>query len=259
MKFYIYPSLRPVFVANSHAVPLIPGARNPSRQKPKRRWNLGQYAFVMLATICLGIYGYAYLERILYQTYEGWSFDRTTARSTSPVVQYHEATMVGDVVSGPQRSMPPSEAVSPSSIVGRLSVPRLHLSAMVREGIDGKTLQLAVGHIPLTALPGEAGNVGVAGHRDTFFRGLKDLRATDEIQFSTSTGNFSYEVESLMVVEPDNVEVLAASSTNTLTLVTCYPFSYIGSAPKRFIVKARQVSPQTPSLSNLEKPAEFAR
>jgi sortase A len=130
---------------------------------------------------------------------------------------------------------------------------------MVREGIDGKTLQLAVGHIPSTALPGQAGNVGVAGHRDTFFRGLKDLRATDEIQFSTSTGTFSYEVESLMVVEPDNVEVLAASTTNTLTMVTCYPFSYIGNAPKRFIVKARQVSPQTPSLPNLERPAELER
>ena len=76
----------------------------------------------------------------------------------------------------------------------------------------GRHLRLAVGHIPSTALPGQAGNVGVAGHRDTFFRGLKDLRATDEIQFSTSTGNFSYEVESLMVVEPDNVEVLAAST-----------------------------------------------
>jgi sortase A len=259
MKLYLYPSLRPVVVANSHALPLSAGAWNPSGHKPKRRWSLGQYAFVMLATICLGIYGYVYLERILYQTYEGWSFDRTTARSPSPFAQYHEATMVGDVVSGPPRSMPPSEAVFPTSIVGRLSVPRLHLSAMVREGIDGKTLQLAVGHIPSTALPGQAGNVGVAGHRDTFFRGLKDLRATDEIQFSTSTGTFSYEVESLMVVEPDNVEVLAASTTNTLTMVTCYPFSYIGNAPKRFIVKARQVSPQTPSLPNLERPAELER
>jgi sortase A len=130
---------------------------------------------------------------------------------------------------------------------------------MVREGIDGHTLQLAVGHIPSTALPGQAGNVGVAGHRDTFFRGLKDLKTTDEVEFSTPEGDFRYEVESLTVVEPDNVEVLAASNTNVLTMVTCYPFSYIGNAPKRFVVRARQVSPQTRSLSTVEGTAELER
>ncbi|SRR5579864_7706151 len=256
MKMYVYPSLRPVVVANRHALPLNAGTLNLCSQKPKLRWTPGQYVFLVLASVCLGFYSYAYLERTLYQAYEGWSFDRAATHNGAPVGQYHEATTVGAVVSGPQRSMAPSEAAPPASIIGRLSVPRLHLSAMVREGIDGKTLQLAVGHIPSTALPGQAGNVGVAGHRDTFFRGLKGLRATDEVQFSTPSGNFSYEVESLMIVEPDNVEVLAASSTNTLTMVTCYPFSYIGNAPKRFIVRARQVSPQTPSM---EGPVELER
>jgi sortase A len=123
---------------------------------------------------------------------------------------------------------------------------------MVREGIDRNTLQLAIGHIPATALPGQAGNVGVAGHRDTFFRGLKDLRTKDEIQFSTSSGDFKYVVESLIVVEPDNVGVLAPSSENVLTLVTCYPFSYIGTAPKRFVVRARQVSPPMVPPSTVE-------
>ena len=94
--------------------------------------------------------------------------------------------------------------------------------------------------------------MGVAGHRDTFFRGLKDLRIKDEIQFSTLKGDFKYEVESLIVVEPDNVGVLAPSSENVLTLVTCYPFFYIGPAPKRFVVRARQVSPQTPPRSTVE-------
>jgi len=126
------------------------------------------------------------------------------------------------------------------------------LSAMVREGIDRKTLQLAIGHIPATALPGQAGNVGVAAHRDTFFRGLKDLKTGDEIQFSTLSGDFKYVVESLIVVEPDNVEALAPSSDNVLTLVTCYPFFYVGAAPKRFIARARQVSPQTEAASTVE-------
>jgi sortase A len=116
---------------------------------------------------------------------------------------------------------------------------------MVREGIDRHTLQLAVGHIPTTALPGQAGNIGLAGHRDTFFRQLKDVKTKDIINFSTPKGDFKYQVESMMIVEPDNVAMLASSSENVLTLVTCYPFSYIGTAPKRLVVRARQVSPQT--------------
>ncbi len=210
-------------------------------RKQAPHWSPSQYFFLILAAVCLGFYGYAYLERVLYQTYESWSFDRAPSRTAFAVSSGRE----------PQESVLPSEPPFPTSIIGRLSVPRLHLSAMVREGTDGHTLQLAVGHIPSTALPGQAGNVGLAGHRDTFFRGLKDLRTADEIQFSTSTGDFRYEVESLLVVEPDNVEVLAASSTNTLTMVTCYPFFYVGNAPKRFIVKARQVSPQA-YLSTVE-------
>jgi sortase A len=120
---------------------------------------------------------------------------------------------------------------------------------MVREGIDRDTLQLAIGHIPGTALPGQAGNVGVAGHRDTFFRELKQLRTKDEIRFSTQRGDFDYVVESIVIVEPENVQVLAPAPENVLTLVTCYPFSYIGTAPKRFVVRARQVSLWTESTS----------
>ena len=213
---------------------------------------------LILAVVCLGLYGYAYLERVLYQSYESWSFDRAPVRTASAAVQYHEATVVGDIVLGPRNPYHRQSLRSQPPVIGRLTVPRLHLSAMVREGVDGHTLQLAVGHIPSTVLPGQAGNVGVAGHRDTFFRGLKDLRNADQIQFSTPTGNFSYEVESLMVVEPDNVEVLGRIKyANTLTMVTCYPFSYIGNAPKRFIVKAKQV--QTPSLSAVEGTAELEK
>jgi sortase A len=102
-------------------------------------------------------------------------------------------------------------------------------------------------------LPGQPGNVGLAGHRDTLFRPLKDLRIKDEIQFSTLSGDFKYEVESLTVVDPNNVGVLAPSHENVLTMVTCYPFFYIGAAPKRFVVRARQVSPQTLARSTVER------
>jgi sortase A len=120
------------------------------------------------------------------------------------------------------------------------------------EGTGRTALRRGVGHIPGTALPGEAGNVGLAGHRDTLFRPLKDLKIHDEIRFSTPRGDFRYEVESLRIVDPSDVGVLAASGGNVLTMVTCYPFFYVGSAPKRFIVRARQVLSPTPAPSSVE-------
>ena len=134
-------------------------------------------------------------------------------------------------------------AVAIDGLIGRLEIPRLLLSDVVAEGIGRTTLRRGVGHIPGTALPGHPGNVGLAGHRDTFFRSLKDVKIDDEVQFSTLAGNFKYEVESLRVVDPENVGVLAPSGHNVLTLVTCYPFYYVGPAPKRWIVRARQVVP----------------
>jgi sortase A len=113
---------------------------------------------------------------------------------------------------------------------------------MVREGDDEGTLQLALGHIPSTALPGQPGNVGVAGHRDTLFLPLREIRKSDLIWFQTGTGRYAYQVESTRIVQPQNVSVLNAGRQPELTLVTCYPFNYVGNAPQRFIVRARQVT-----------------
>ena len=143
-------------------------------------------------------------------------------------------------------------AAAASGLIGRIEIPRLLLSAVVVEGIGKTTLRRAVGHIPGTALPGQPGNVGLSGHRDTFFRPLKDLRIGDEIQFSTLSGDFKYIVESLTVVGPNNVGVLAPSHENVLTMVTCYPFFYVGAAPQRFVVRARQVVPQALARSIVE-------
>jgi len=196
--------------------------------------------FLALAMVCLGLYSYDYVDRTLYQTYEGREFDRSLEHEAAAVTTAHQTP------SGRVR-LPAS-----SALIGRLSVPRLNLAAMVREGIDGKTLKLAVGHIPATALPWQTGNVGVAGHRDTFFRGLKNLKSGDEIQFSTLKGNFEYVVESLTIVEPANAAALAPSSENVLTLVTCYPFYYVGDAPRRFVARARQVSPPALARSSVK-------
>jgi sortase A len=125
-----------------------------------------------------------------------------------------------------------------------LRIPRIRLEAPVLEGADDRTLDLGIGHIDGTAKPGMAGNLALAGHRDGFFRGLKDIVPGDVIELDTIRGKDVYRVERTWVVNPDDVSVLAPTSTRALTLVTCYPFYFIGSAPYRFIVRAVGVDPQ---------------
>lgn len=122
-----------------------------------------------------------------------------------------------------------------------IEIPRLRLSAIVREGVDEETLELAVGHVPGTALPGEVGNIALAGHRDTFFRPLNRIKMNDLIRVVVPPNTYEYKVNSIDVVEPHEISVLESSGSEELTLVTCYPFRYIGNAPKRFIVKAVRV------------------
>ena len=134
------------------------------------------------------------------------------------------------------------EPPEPHSVLGRLEIPRVNLSVMVLEGDDDHDLLVAAGHIPGTALPGTPGNVAIAGHRDTFFRALRKIQNNDLITFTTPDGSYEYVVESTKITGPSDVSVLNASGTDYLTLVTCYPFSYIGSAPERFIVRARRAN-----------------
>ena len=123
--------------------------------------------------------------------------------------------------------------------MGRIEVPRLQLRAIIAEGIDTGTLRRAVGHLPGTPLPGADGNVVLAGHRDTFFRALKDIRADDIVRITTPRGRFEYVVLATAVVEPTRTDVLEPTAEPSLTLVTCYPFYLIGEAPDRFIVRGR--------------------
>ena len=125
-------------------------------------------------------------------------------------------------------------------VMGRMDIPRIGVSVAVLQGTESRTLRLGVGHIKRTALPGEPGNVGIAGHRDTYFRALKDIRKDDEIQLQTATGIAMYIVDWIKITSPNDVGVLAPTVEPTLTLVTCYPFYYIGAAPKRFIVHAHR-------------------
>jgi sortase A len=131
---------------------------------------------------------------------------------------------------------------SRGELVGRLVIQRIHLQASVREGDDDDTLAVALGHIPGTALPGENGNVGVAGHRDRLFRHLGELARNDEIQLQTPSAAYIYMVDNMAIVKPNDVSVLKPARRGRLTLVTCYPFHYIGAAPERYIVEAHLIA-----------------
>jgi len=133
------------------------------------------------------------------------------------------------------------------SVLGQMEIPRIGISLMVLEGDSDPILRRAAGHLESTAIPGQPGNVAIAAHRDTFFRALRNIRDQDVITLSTLTGTYRYQVDSVEVVGPNATEVLADSPQPTLTLITCYPFYYVGPAPKRFIVHAQQLSSDSPA------------
>jgi sortase A len=134
----------------------------------------------------------------------------------------------------------PLAPLKEGDVLGRLDIPRLGVSVAVLQGTRSRTLRLGAGHIEGTSLPWEAGNSAIAGHRDTFFRALKDIRPNDEIQLQTVTGVLHYEVDWTRVVDPDDIRALAPANESVITLVTCYPFYFVGFAPQRFIVRAHK-------------------
>ncbi len=129
--------------------------------------------------------------------------------------------------------------------LGQIHIARLGLRADIREGEDESVLQRGVGHLADTPWMGQDGNVALAGHRDTVFRPLEGIQSGDVIEVTTVDGIVTYSVEQVTIVSPDDLSVLAPSGGSTLTLITCYPFKYIGSAPHRFIVRARQIAPRS--------------
>ena len=131
---------------------------------------------------------------------------------------------------------------APADLLGTLEVPRIGLAAAVREGIDDATLDVSIGHVPGTASPGRPGNAALAAHRDAEFRPLRKIRVGDEIRFVGPSGEARYRVEWMRVVAPGSVDVLAPTpAVSALTLVTCYPFGFVGRAPLRFVVRAGRV------------------
>ena len=194
----------------------------------------------MTGLLCLGLWAHSSYRSWAYQSAESDKLASPARTDESPVSGSGNAAEP-PAVAARGTTTPPKAAAVPVASIGRIEIPRLDIRAMVAEGTDAPILELAVGHIPETAVPGGPGNCGLAGHRDTFFRRLEGVREGDRVRFSTAERTYTYEVEWSRVVEPDRVDTLDPTPVPSLTLVTCYPFTYVGRAPKRFVVRARQV------------------
>jgi sortase A len=186
----------------------------------KRKLRLAEYIFAALGILALGYCAATYFRARLFQSTETRKLEKV------------------------EKALPRKEVIAPAptpregAVLGRLTIPRLGLSVIVVEGVEARDLEKAAGHIPGTALPGETGNVGIAAHRDTFFRPLRAIRPNDSITLSTVAGSYRYRVVSTEVVSPSDIHVLDPTAQDALTLVTCFPFNYIGAAQRRFIVRA---------------------
>jgi sortase A len=173
-----------------------------------------------------------------YVLADAWIFQRREQHRLDRILMaQREASITATAIA------PPKIAVAATDgLIGRIEISRLGLSAIVMEGDDKTTLRRAAGHIPGTTLPGQAGNIGIAGHRDTFFRPLRNIQQDDIITITTIAGEYRYRVVSTKVVNPTDIWVLNPTENEVLTLVTCYPFYFVGSAPDRFIVRAERIT-----------------
>jgi len=222
----------------------------------KRRWV--EYFLLFAGLVALDYVVWTHAGADFAQAFESWSFEQDLRGRPASIRGFLRAEwnlLAGkqtdaEKAGKPWQSNPSPSKRSPSkpqSVIGRVEIPRLKLNVMIREGVDAGTLRAAVGHIPSTSLPGDPGNVALAAHRDTYFLPLEHIANGDLIEVETRVGIYQYVVESMQVVKPRDVWVLNASNHPTLTLVTCFPFRYVGAAPQRFVVRAAQVGTATKS------------
>ena len=226
-----------------------------NRQRTSVRWLEG--GLLLLGLVLVGVWLVNSIETRAFQSTESRKLDsalrqepstgtpQTPAAAKSPAAQASPQSAAASVsvkstaVPGSARGSTPAGTAA-KGVLGRIEIPRLRISGMIAEGTDNGTLKRAVGHVVATAQPGEVGNVGLAAHRDGLFRGLGKVRKNDLVRIVTIRGTYTYRVEWMAVVDPHRVDVLDSTAEPSLTLITCYPFDFIGHAPKRFIVRARQ-------------------
>jgi len=196
-----------------------------------------RWLFLTLAAASLGYVAFSLVDAQVFQADENWRFSLAEKNARQPLAVAESNVPTSFLANGKVRH----PAIALGSVLGRIEIGRIGIAVIIVEGTNGRTLRRAVGHVPGTALPGERGNVAITGHRDTFFRPLRNIREEDEVTLTTLNGTYRYRVDSMKVVEADDIEVLNDSDESILTLVTCYPFYFVGPAPKRFIVRAHRV------------------
>ena len=179
-------------------------------------------ALLVAGIMALSYAGYAVMDRYWFQSAETAKFE---------------------IVRTPAKLLPAAPVlITEGGVIGEIEVPRLGLKAIVVQGDSEKLLRRAVGHLTETAMPGETGNVALAGHRDGLFRPLRNILPGDTITLKTPDREFQYQVEWTAILPPTAVRVLQPTVEPALTLVTCFPFYYVGAAPERFIVRARKIA-----------------
>lgn len=169
---------------------------------------------------------------------QGWAARRAASR----IVLAAEAKPVGALPVTWQDPEPGAPAAGDGKVIGRLEIPKLQLTVPILSNYDPDSLKRGVGHIPGTAFPGGLGTVGLAGHRDMFLRPLRNIQKGMDVRLAGANGTYHYAVDSTEIVQPSEVRVLDIGDRPELTLITCYPFYYVGSAPLRFIVHAHLIS-----------------
>jgi len=199
-----------------------------------RQWRLAERVAWAVGVVCVVGWSVAYIDGVVGKRRE---LDRFAALQRSGL---REPDQPDQTLWSPERIAAWRNVVNTpgAAPLAVLRIPRLRIEAPVLEGTDEIVLNRGLGHIDETAAPGADGNSGIAGHRDGFFRGLKDIVVGDVIELETLHGTDAYRVERTWIVNPEDVSVLDPTATRSITLVTCYPFYFVGSAPQRFIVRA---------------------
>ena len=199
---------------------------NADTRRRRRTWISG--ALIALGLACLIFYSVV--------TVQAWRYQRAAKSEVEKMVAIERPPAILER----KRAVP--KPLKAGELIGRIDIPRLRLSAAVAEGDDDGTLGKAVGHLPDTPMPWHRrGNVALAAHRDGLFRLLEKIRIDDDVRMVTTRGEFHYRVKKTHIVDPDDVWVIAPTDAPTITLITCYPFSFVGNAPRRFIVQAELV------------------
>jgi len=230
----------------------LDGVRVTGAEKRRAISRRVEKSLLFVGLLLVGIYVAAWLHGTIWSRFALWQFEnaRSAKAASAPGASGHHDGSPDVSLWAPKRIQAYKESLtSKLSPLGVLQIPKLQLVAPVFEGTDDLTLNRGVGRIEGTAKVGEVGNVGIAGHRDGFFRVLKDIQVGDAVELHVADRTIGYRVQRIEIVKPEDTGVLVATADSELTLVTCYPFYFVGSAPQRFIVHASLVGSEQSAAS----------